>query len=182
VAVDERQSDNSSAGLDRHESDGGGKDTEVDGCAIFESMSSNNGSNPRLDRIERMIEGLAKSHAESDVRFERRMAESDARFERRMAESGEEFDRKMAKSREEFDRKLAASTARAERDSRRFRDELRRWAALGVKEARKQRKHHGEIEMYLTRLAAAQLVTEEKLKDLMSSRGSGRNGGGRKSV
>ena len=53
-------------------------------------------------------------------------------------------------------RKLAASTAKAERDSRRFRDDLRRWAALGVKEARRQRKHHREIEMYLTRLAAAQ--------------------------
>ena len=158
-------------GLDRYESDGGGKDTDVDGCAIFESMSSNNGSNPRLDRIERMIEGLAKSHAESD-----------ARFDRAMTKSREEFDRAMAKSREEFDRKITASTAKAERDSRRFRDDLRRWAALGVKEARSQRKHHREIEMYLTRLAAAQLVTEEKLKGLMGSRGSGRNGGGRKSV
>ena len=158
--MDERQSDDSSGGLDQHESDGAGEDTEVDGCAIFESMSSNNGSNPRLDRIERMIEGLAKSHAESDARFERALA----------------------KSREEFDRKLAASTAKAERDSRRFRDDLRRWAALGVKEARRQRKHHREIEMYLTRLAAAQLVTEEKLKGLIGSRGSGGNGGGRKSV
>src|SRR6266850_7410286 len=119
-------------------------------------MSSSTGSNPRLDRIERMIEGLTKSRAQQD----RKIAESDARF----------------------DRKLAASTAKAERDSRRFRDDLRRWAALGVKEARKQRKNHREIEMYLTRLAAAQLVTEEKLEGLIASLRSGTNGGGRKSV
>ena len=130
-------------------------------------MSSNNGSNPRLDRIERMIEGLTKSHAQ----YDRKIAESDARFERRMAES-----------REEFDRKIAASRDEADRASRRFRDDLRRWAALGVKEARKQRKNHREIEMYLTRLAAAQLVTEERLDGLIASMRTGRNGGGRKSV
>src|SRR5215813_7532227 len=123
-------------------------------------MSANNGGNPRLDRIERMLEGLT----------------------RKMAESREEFDRALAKSREEFDRKIAESEARAKRDSRRFRDDLRRWAALGVKEARKQRKNHREIEIYLTRLAAAQLVTEERLDGLIASLQSGRNGGGRKSV
>jgi len=107
-------------------------------------MSADNGGNPRLDRIERMLEGLTKSHAQQD--------------------------RKMAESRAEFDRKIAESDAKAERESRRFRDDLRRWAALGVKEARKQRKNHREIEMYLTRLAAAQFVTEEKLEGLISSR------------
>src|SRR5215467_12848322 len=112
-------------------------------------MNANNGGNPRLDRIERMLEGLT---------------------------------RKMAESREEFDRKIAESEARAKRDSRRFRDDLRKWAALGVKEARKQRKDHREIEIYLTRLAAAQLVTEERLDGLIASLQSGRNGGGRKSV
>src|SRR5882762_6266866 len=71
---------------------------------------------------------------------------------------------------------------RERRESRRFRDDLRRWAALGVKEARKQRKNHREIEMYLMRLAAAQLVTEERLDGLIASLRSGRNGGGRKSV
>jgi len=116
-------------------------------------MSAKNGSNPRLDRIERMIEGLTKSHAQ--------------------------FERDLAASRQEFDRKIAESTAKAERDSRRFRDDLRRWAALGVKEARKQRKNHREIEMYLTRLAAAQVVTEEKLEGLIASLASGRNGGAR---
>jgi hypothetical protein len=84
----------------------------------------------------------------------------------------------MAESREEFDRKIAKSRA----ESDRFRDDLRRWAALGVKEARKQRKNHREIEMYLTRLAAAQLVTEEKLEGLIGSLRNGRNDGGRKSA
>jgi len=61
---------------------------------------------------------------------------------------------------------------------RKTRDDLRRWAALGVKEARSQRKRHREIDLYITRLAAAQRVTEEKLTNFIASLGSSRNGGG----
>jgi hypothetical protein len=73
---------------------------------------NSNGGNPRLDRIEKLIEQGARESKEAHARFER---------------------------------------------------DLRRWAALGVKEARSQRKRTREIDESITRLAAAQLVTEEKL-------------------
>ena len=110
-------------------------------------MSDKNGNNPRLDRIERMIEGLSKSHAEADAQQRRRWAESDARFER--------------------------SQARIDKNHAKIQSDLKRWAALGVKEARNQRKRYQKLDEYMTRLSAAQLVTEEKLKNLLSSRGNG---------
>src|SRR5437762_14307320 len=98
-------------------------------------MSERNGGNPRLDRIERMIEGLAKAQ----VQHSRDLAEHRAEFKRELAESRVEFKRNLAEHRAEFDRQLAESRAKHDRDSRKFRDDLRRWAALGVKEARNQR-------------------------------------------
>jgi len=97
-----------------------------------------NGSNPRLDRIEKLLEDLARTQREDHAKHEREM--------------------------------------------RGIRLELRRWAAIGVKEARNQRKRQREIDLNITRLSAAQLVTEEKLASLISSLGTGRNGGGRKSA
>jgi hypothetical protein len=107
-------------------------------------MSDRNGGNPRLDRVERLIEGLGKAH-------------------------------------EQFKAEMAEHRAATNRDVRLVRLELRRWAALGVKEARSQRKRKREIDLHITRLAAAQLVTEEKLTNFISSLGRGGNGGGRKS-
>jgi hypothetical protein len=75
-------------------------------------MGSSNGSNSRLDRIEKLIE--------------------------------------------ESERANKAAHARIERD-------LQRWVALGVTEARNQRKRSREIDEKITQLAAAQLVSEEKL-------------------
>ena len=66
--------------------------------------------------------------------------------------------------------------ARHDREMRQIRDNLRRWAALGVKEARNQRKGIREIDESITRLAAAQLVTEEKLQQFISSLKRGPNG------
>ena len=58
----------------------------------IECMSAKDGSSPRLDRIERMIDALTQSHgrpalgvAASDTRFERKMAKSAERHNRRMA-------------------------------------------------------------------------------------------------
>jgi len=56
----------------------------------------------------------------------------------------------------------AESLARHERTER----SLQRWARLGVREARKQRERQREFDLGMTRLAAAQLVTEEKLAEL----------------
>ena len=104
-----------------------------------------NGSNPRLDRIEKILEDLARTQREDHAQHDREM------------------------------RMIRA-------EGRKTRDDLRRWAALGVKEARNQRKRQREIDLNITRLSAAQLVTEERLARLISSLGSGRNGGGRKSA
>jgi hypothetical protein len=125
-------------------------------------MSERNGGNPRLDRIERMIEGLAKAQVQHS---------------RELAEHRVEFKRELAEHRAEVDRELAASRAKQDRDSRKFRDDLRGWAALGVKEARNQRKRRQEIDLYITRLAAAQVVTEERLGRFIASLERGRNGG-----
>jgi len=46
---------------------------------------------------------------------------------------------------------------------------LQRWAVLGVKEARKHRKRQQEFELNITRLSAAQLVTEESMKELAAA-------------
>ena len=137
-------------------------------------MGDKNGGNPRLDRIERILDGLTKRHAESDARQERRWAESDAQQKRRWAESDARSERWKAE--------MAANHARHDREMRVIRTDLRRWAALGVKEARNQRKRHRVIDEYITRLTAAQLVTEEKLKNLLSSMGNGQNGGRHKSA
>jgi hypothetical protein len=96
---------------------------------------SANGSSPRLDRIEKILEDHARAIQQSRERHEREM--------------------------------------------RGIRLELRRWAALGVKEARNQRKRQREIDLNITRLSAAQLVTEERLASLISSLGRGGNGGRR---
>ena len=66
--------------------------------------------------------------------------------------------------------------ARHDREMRQIRDNLRRWTVLGVKEARSQRKRVREIDESITRLAAAQLVTEEKLQQFISSLKRGPNG------
>src|SRR6266478_775022 len=65
---------------------------------------------------------------------------------------------------------------RHDREMRQIRDNLRRWTVLGVKEARNQRKRVREIDESITRLAAAQLVTEEKLQQFISSLKGGPNG------
>ena len=46
---------------------------------------------------------------------------------------------------------------------------LKRRAALGVKEARKHRKRQQEFELNITRLSAAQLATEESMKELAAA-------------
>ena len=100
---------------------------------------SGNGGNPRLDRIERLIEQSERANKEAHARHEK-------------------------------------AHARHDRDMRQIQDNLRRWTALGVKEARNQRKRVREIDQSITRLAAAQLVTEEKLQQFISSLKGGPNG------
>ena len=52
------------------------------------------------------------------------------------------------------------------REGRAFRSDLRRAFAMGVREARYERKRRQGLDEKITQLAAAQLVTEEKLQNL----------------
>jgi hypothetical protein len=61
------------------------------------------------------------------------------------------------------------------REERAMRADLRRAFALGVREARHDRRRRQELDE-ITQLAAAQLVTEEKLQRLIDSMGPGENG------
>lgn len=57
-----------------------------------------------------------------------------------------------------------------------MRVDLRRAFALGVREERSERRRRQELDEKITQLAAAQLITEEKLQRLIDSMGRGRNG------
>ena len=127
---------------------------------------STNGSNPRLDRIEKLIEESERANKEAHARHEREIAESRVEFRREIAESRGEFKREMAEHRRQINA-----------DVRKTREDMRRWAALGVKEARNQRKRSQKLDADIGRLVSSQLETEAMLKRLISSRGTSHNGG-----
>ena len=108
-------------------------------------MSVSNGGNPRLDRIEKILE-----------RAEQRLDRAEAKFEARFARADERFDR-------------------AEALGRRTDKRLDRFVQLGVKEALSQRKRSRILDDKITKLAAAQIVTEDKLQRFISSLGRGGN-------
>ncbi len=108
-------------------------------------MSVSNGGNPRLDRIEKILE-----------RAGQRLDRAEAKFEARFARADERFDR-------------------AEALGRRTDKRLDRFVQLGVKEALSQRKRSRILDDKITKLAAAQIVTEDKLQRFISSLGRGGN-------
>jgi hypothetical protein len=116
---------------------------------------STNGSNVRLDRIERLLDGLAKTRAQDRVEFKNEIAESRAEFKREMAEHRRQINA----------------------DVRMTHEDMRRWAALGVTEAHNQRKRSQKLDADIGRLVSSQLETEAMLKRLISSMGNSRNGG-----
>ena len=65
---------------------------------------------------------------------------------------------------EQSERANKSAHAVITRDHIRLRGDLRRWAALGVIEARRQRKRAREIDENISRLVSAQLETEQALK------------------
>ena len=77
---------------------------------------SGNGNNPRLDRIERLIEQSERANKDAHARRVREMAE------------------------------IRVEGVKARDDIRKTCDDMRRWAALGVKEARKHRKKIAALE------------------------------------
>jgi len=107
-------------------------------------MSDSNGSNSRLNRIERLIEQAERANREAHARHEKAHARSEQ------------------------------AHARQDRETRLLKEQLRRWAALGVQEARNQRKRARQMEDGIAELKAAQLLTEKMLQQFLSSqRGNG---------
>jgi hypothetical protein len=90
----------------------------------------------RLEALAQSLELLAHMHADA---------------EQRQSAAEERHDREMEDIR---------------REGRAFRSDLRRAFAMGVREARNERKRRQELDEKITQLAAAQLITEEKLQNL----------------
>jgi hypothetical protein len=91
---------------------------------------STNGNNPRLDRIERIIEQSERANKEAHARHVREMAEI---------------------------------RAEGRQNVRRTREDMRRWAALGVKEARNHRKKIASLE---AKSAEYQVRTDQNLAEI----------------
>ncbi len=139
------------------------------------------------------VELLVHPQADSDgkrAEYEAERAESEAKrveYEAKRAE----YEAKRAEyeaKRAEYEAKRAEYEAKADARQARMERSLRRWAALGVKEARRERARRRELDARLSaahqateesimHLAVAQLVTEEKLAAFIASLGTGRNGG-----
>ena len=116
-----------------------------------------------------MSEGLTKQDLKtSEERIVKFIADIAERSDERFAAMDERFAEVMAKSDERF----AAMEQRFVAMER----NLRRVFALGVREARRERRWRREIDENITRLSAAQLVTEEKFQGLLDALRRGENG------
>jgi|ERR1700683_3801431 hypothetical protein len=116
---------------------------------------------------ERIVKLIGDIAARSDERFADVIAKSDERFaamEQRFAASDKRF--------AAMEQRFAASDKRFAAMER----NLRRVFALGVREARRERRWRREIDENITRLSAAQLVTEEKFQGLLDALRRGENG------
>ncbi len=90
----------------------------------------------------------------------------------------------LAEQQAEAAERATAAEERHARETADIRRDLRRAFALGVREARNQRRRSAALDEKITQLAAAQLVTEERLTGLYakmdafidSMRGRGGNG------
>jgi hypothetical protein len=116
-------------------------------------MSVSNGGNPRLDRIEKLLEESTKRYDRFIAGHERAIAKHE-----RFLVDHERF------------------LVEHERSIRRIDKRLNHFVQLGVREARSQRERSRVLDGKITQLAAAQVVTEEKLQRFISSLGTGGNG------
>jgi hypothetical protein len=89
--------------------------------------------------------------------------------------SGKSFAEVIAKSDERF-AAMQRRAATTDRSSTALQREMRRALALAVWEVDDERRKHREIEENITRLSAAQLVTEEKFQGLLDALRRGENG------
>jgi hypothetical protein len=109
-----------------------------------------NGNNPRLDRIEKIIEEMAKT-----------------RRDRNEA---------MAKAQRERDIKSQKRRVHHKCENRRIDALVRRFVKFSLKDDREHQKRMLLLDEKITQLTAAQLITEEKLQRFLSWRGANGNG------
>jgi hypothetical protein len=131
----------------------------------------NNGSNARLDRIEKIIETIVRAQRDR----EEAMAKQHGRDEARAKAQREAT----AKAQREREIEWEKRHLHHDREIRRIDARLSRFVKLGVEEARRHRVRMRALDEKIKQLAAAQVVTEEKLQRFISSLGA--NGFGSRS-
>src|SRR5579864_1686039 len=120
-----------------------------------------NGSNSRFDRIEKILKTMVRAPRERDEA---------------LAKARRERDEVMAKAQRERDIRSEKRHIHHERAISRIDARLTRFVKLGVQEARGQRRRMQALDEKITELAAAQLITEEKLQRFLSARRTNGNG------
>jgi hypothetical protein len=124
----------------------------------------NNGSNARLDRIEKIIETMVRAQRDRDEA----MARAQLKRDEAMAKAQLEREIKSEKRHANHDREISRIDAR-----------LSRFVKLGIMETRRHGARMQVLDEKITQLAAAQLITEDRLQRFISSIGT--NGFGRRS-
>ncbi len=149
----------------------------------------------RLEALVQSVELLAHQHVDADARLsaaeERQIAVEErvsAAKERQIAaeerlSAVEERQIAAEERRIAAEERLIAAEERHDlemleirREARAMRSDLRRAFALGVQEARNELRRSAALDEKITQLAAAQLITEEKLQAFIDTLRRGANG------
>src|SRR5579864_7667186 len=128
----------------------------------------NNGSNARLDRIEKIIETMVRAQRDRDEEMAKAQRERDE-AQRRRDEAQRRREEAMAKAQREREIEWEKRHLYHDREIRRIDARLSRFVKLGVAEARNHRRRMQALDATIKQLAAAQVVTEEKLQRFISS-------------
>jgi hypothetical protein len=132
--------------------------------------------------IERAIEFILDQQAKA-AEAHRKLEEQLGRWDERQARWDERqarWDERQARGDERqarWEEQQALSAETHDREVAQIRGILRRAIVAGVREARAARKRHEELDLKITQLAAAQLITEEELQKLIASQRRSTNGG-----
>lgn len=125
----------------------------------------------RFERIEAILDSVARKQAAAEVRVE----EMDARWERRM----QDYERRMQdheRRMQDHERRMSASDARFEKRMHGFEKLVR----IGMRELGYLRRIQKESDEKLNALIDAQQRTDASLRAFLDSMRKGGNGGGRR--
>jgi hypothetical protein len=114
----------------------------------------------RFAAIERNLQMITQLHLDA----ERKAEEWRQHWEQRAVKDEE--------GRDEWRQRAAEAEERHDREMEAIRAELRRATRLSIQEAQAERRKRRELDEKITQLAAAQLITEEKLQRLIEHRSS----------